>query len=363
MLLQLLPVPLGTIENPVWRSTAAAIPGNASGHLSIDLGFTLRALFGYLGLISLTLITSVLTRNCDRAGTILFALCAITTFAAGELLLLGGFSVFNPGNRLNDLLASLVAPAAFGVILNAAFVVRTIKYRDTGSRWLASSRAYLGMMLFGTFGVTICLIDLVFLTTYDILLAVLSGLTMMGLVVLSRRLGLRRWTLATVGIAALVAWGGVVALRFTASPSVSPLLRFARVDSAEAGAPVMRMISDINWAGAGVGSYHALATIHRDSTGVPGDKPINAATKVLLEWGGLGTIVLLVPPLQLLIVLFRGALSRGRDSFYAAAAAACVVTAFLETYCDTSFSYVTVQILGAVILGLGLSQSTGRQAS
>ena len=218
------------------------------------------------------------------------------------------------------------------------------------------------LMLWATLGATLCLIDLIVLTTYDVLLAVVTGSTVVGLVVLSRRLGLGRWTFAMLGVAALVMWGGVVALRFTATPSVSPLLRFAKVDSAEAGAPIMRMISDTTWAGTGVGSYHALATIHRDSTGAPADKPINTATKVLLEWGGLGTIVLLVLPLQLLIVLFRGALSRGRDSFYAATAAACVVTAFLETFCDTSFSYITVQILGAVVLGLGLSQTTGRQA-
>ena len=99
------------------------------------------------------------------------------------------------------------------------------------------------------------------------------------------------------------------------------------------------------------------------TTLAPGDRPFNTATALLLEWGDVGTFTLLVLPLQVLIVLCRGALLRGRDSFYASAAAACVVSAALQTFCDTSISYVTVQILGAVILGLGLSQTTGRHTT
>ena len=363
IVMQIVPVPPGSIENPVWRSAAAAVPGTASGHLSIDLGFTLRALFRYLGLISLAFTTTVLTRNRDRADTILFAICAITTFGAGELLWSAGLSISNLGRRPADLLDSLVATTAFGAILNAAFVVRTMEHYATRPRRQAPSRAYPGMMLFGIFGGIICLIDLICFTSADTLIAAASGLMVIGLAVVIRRLGLGRSTLATVGLATLVAWSGVIALRFAATPPVSPLLRFAKAGSIEADAPVLRLIADATWAGSGVGSYQALAAIHRDSSGAPGDRPINTVTSVLLEWGGLGMVAMLVLPLQLVIVLVRGALSRGRDSFYAAAAAACVVTAVLETYCDTSLGDISVQILAAISSGLGLAQTTGRHAS
>jgi hypothetical protein len=61
MLLQIFPVSLGSVEHPIWRSAAAAL-AELRSH-SIVLGYTLRALFGYLSLISLTFLTSVLTRN------------------------------------------------------------------------------------------------------------------------------------------------------------------------------------------------------------------------------------------------------------------------------------------------------------
>jgi hypothetical protein len=63
------------------------------------------------------------------------------------------------------------------------------------------------------------------------------------------------------------------------------------------------------------------------------------------------------------VALVRGALSRGRDSFYAAGAAGCLVTAFCEAFCDTGFTDVTVQMIAAIVVGLGLSQTTGTRAT
>jgi hypothetical protein len=357
MLLQIVPVPLGSIEHPVWDSAAAALTEALSGHVTVDLGFTVRGLFGYLTLISLAFLTSLVTRNRERAETILFALCTITTFIAVELILLRA-------NSPSDFTDSLVALTAFGTILNVAFVVRTIeRYETRAQRQPQSVRTYIGTMLLGAIGALICLIALIYSTTYDVLIAMAFGLTVVGLVVLLRRLSLGRWTVATVCASVFVACGGVIAVRFAANPSVSPLFRFSKIESAEAGAATLRMISDANWAGSGVGSYPALAAIYRDAAGAPGDAAVNTITSMLLEWGRVGLLIAIVVLLQLLVVLFRGALSRGRDSFYPAAAAACLVTAFCEAYCDISFTDVTVQILAAIIIGLGLSQTVGQRAT
>ena len=178
-----------------------------------------------------------------------------------------------------------------------------------------------------------------------------------------RRLSLARWTVAIVCAAGFVACGGVIALRFAANPSVSPLFRFSKIESAEADAATLRMISDANWAGSGVGSYPALAAIYRDAAGTPGDAAINTITSMVLEWGSVGLLIATVLLLALLVVLFRGALSRGRDSFYAAGAAACLVTAFCEAYCDISFTDATIQMFTAITVGLGLSQTIGQRAT
>ena len=364
MLLQIVPVPLGTIDHPVWRSASAALKEALSGHVSVDLGYTLRALFGYLSLISLTFLTSVLTRNRDRAEMILFALCTITTFVAIELILFRDMAAFKSDNSTTNSAGSLVALAAFGVILNVAFIVRTIERHETrGQRKPQALRSYVGSMLLGAIGTVICSIAMIRSTTYDILLATAFGLIVLGLVVSIRRLSLSRWTAVTVGVAVFVACGGVIALRFAANPSISPLFRFAGIESAEAEAATLRMISDANWAGGGVGTYQALAAIYRDVAGVPGPTAINTITSMVLEWGRGGLLIATVLLLQLLVLLFRGALSRGRDSFYAAAAAACLVTAFCEAFCDASFTDITVQIIAVVVVGLGLSQTTGRRAN
>ena len=373
MLLQIVPVPLGSIEHPAWRSAAAALAEPKSGlgsapinfgHVSIDLGYTLRGLFGYLSLLTLAFVTSVLTRNRDRTETILAALCTVTTFSAVELLLFGDPNLFATGPWLQDSTARLVALAAFGTILNAVLMVRAAERLASSGRpppygW----RTTIGAMWLGTLCAGICLIALTHTATYDILIATAFGLTVVGVVVAIRRLSLGRWSIATVCVAVLVAWGGLVALRFAANPSVSPLFRFAILDSAEAAAATLRMMADADWKGSGVGSYAALAAIYRDAAGEPGPAAINTMASMVLEWGRAGLMIAVVLLLQLVIVLVRGALSRNRDSFYAASAAGCLVTAFCEAYCDASFIDVTVQMLAAIVVGLGLAQTKGLRAS
>jgi hypothetical protein len=363
MLLQILPLPPGSIEHPVWRSAATALSEPLPGHISIDLGFTLRSLFGYLSLISLAFITSILTRNRERAETILATLCTITTFIALELILFRDLAVLKPANSTDDLTSSLVALAAFGVVLNSAFVVRAAeRYETRSERPGQPLRSFIGLMLLGTMGAVICLVALISNATYDLLIATAFGLVVVGLVILIRRLNLARWTTATLCAAVLVACGGVIALRFAANSSLSPLFRFAKIGSADAVTAALRMMADANWTGGGVGTYQALAAIYRDADGAPSPAAINTITSIMLEWGRAGMLMVTLLVIQLVVMLFRGALARGRDSFYAAAAAACLVIAFCEAYCDASFTTVTVQMMVAVIVGLGLAQTTGRKA-
>jgi hypothetical protein len=364
MLLQIVPVPLGTIEHPVWRSASAALKEGLFGHVSVDLGYTLRALFGYLSLICLTFLTSVLTRHRERAEIVLYALCTITTFIALELILFRDATAFKSDNVQDNSTTSLAALTAFGVILNVAFIVRAAERHETrGQGKPETLRSYIGIMLLGAIGAAICLIAMIRSTTYDVLLATAFGLIVVGLIVFIRRLNLSRWTAVTVGVAVFVACSGVIALRFASDSSISPLFRFTGAESAEAEAATVRMISDANWAGGGVGTYQALAAIYRDATGVPNQTAINTITSMVLEWGRGGLLIASVALLHILILLFRGAIARGRDSFYAAAAAACLVTAFCEAFCDSSLIEITVQTIAAIVVGLGLSQTTGRRTS
>jgi len=122
-----------------------------------------------------------------------------------------------------------------------------------------------------------------------------------------------------------------------------------------------RLLSDASWAGSGVGTYQASAATYRDTAGFPRPAPINTVSSAILGWGYLGVCLLAAILTQLFVTLFRGAFNRGRDSFFAAAAAACLVTIFCETFCDASLIDTTFQILVAIVIGLGLAQTVGRQ--
>ncbi|MCK1404951.1 hypothetical protein [Bradyrhizobium sp. 76] len=352
IVVQLLPAPSNELGHPIWRSAAAALSEQFAGHITIDLGITLRALFGYVTLLTLCFATAVLTQTRERAETLLFALCAITTFGAIELILFRDLSFIKPGG---DYTSPLVACAVFGTILNVTLIIRTLeRYETRGNQ--SGGPQLLASVLGGIAGAVICVTALIRVASLDIVLAMTLGMSVLFLVGLIRRLALRRWTAAVVGAAVLTASAGIIAARLSLNASVSPLFRFAGADVASVDATA-RMLSDATWFGSGVGTYPALAAIYRDVEGLPGANALNSVVVVVLGWGRLGLLIALVCLLVLFAVLFKGAISRGRDSFYSAAAAACIVAGVGEAFCDTSFTDSSIQMLSTIIVGLGLAQT------
>jgi hypothetical protein len=179
------------------------------------------------------------------------------------------------------------------------------------------------MLLAGVTGGSFACSPLLRSATHDVLTAMTFGLVTLLLVVVIRRLSLRRSTAATVSAAVFVACSGVIVLQFSANASVGPLFRFTRIELADAAAANLRMLSDASWVGTEVGNYQVLAAIYRDGTGLLGQVPVDTMASMILGLRGVPLIAILL--LQL-IVLLRGALSRGRDSFFAPTAAACLVT-------------------------------------
>ena len=88
--------------------------------------------------------------------------------------------------------------------------------------------------------------------------------------------------------------------------------------------------------------------------------PPSTVVGIVVEWGRPAFLILVISAIQLFAFTFLGALRRGRDSFLPAAAAACVAIVLFEAFCDPSLMRPAVQIIIAVIVGLGVSQSVGR---
>lgn len=360
MAFQLIPVPVESIAHPIWRSAAAALADGLSGHISIDLGSTLRAIFNVLNLAALLFSTAVLARGRDRAEIILISLCIITTFIALVLIALRSLA---PLTLLSEARPAFRAITTLGVILNATFALRALQHHETRAQdELHQASKYLYQVAMGLFAALLCLLSIALSAYHAVLMAAGGGLIILALVFFIRRLNLSPGTAAAVAATAFVAYCSLIALEFAGNTDGNPLLQLSRPESADAGAAVSRMLSDTRWSGTGIGSYGALAGIYRDTAGLPGPIPINTITSIVIEWGYVGTFLIAGLLLQLLIVLLRGALSRGRDSFYASGAAACLLAIALQTFCDASLAEISVQVLSAITIGLGLSQTVSLRA-
>jgi hypothetical protein len=99
---------------------------------------------------------------------------------------------------------------------------------------------------------------------------------------------------------------------------------------------------------------------YQDFGSAPALGPPSTAISIAIEWGKPALFILAAFAIQLFVFVFRGAVRRGRDAFFASAAAGAVLVALGEAFCDSSLLNTSVQIVVAVMVGLGLSQSVGR---
>jgi O-antigen ligase len=121
-----------------------------------------------------------------------------------------------------------------------------------------------------------------------------------------------------------------------------------------------RASSDLPWLGNGVGTFKSLTQIYRDFGSALVPEPPSTAVAVATEWGQPALVVLAGLTILLIVALLLGAVRRGRDSFFPSAAAAGVLVILGEAFCDSSLLNPTVQIIVAILIGLGVSQSVGR---
>jgi hypothetical protein len=360
MTFQILPIPFASLVNPIWPSAATALNEPSMwGHVSIDPGMTLRDLMLYLAVLSLIIATIILTRDRQRAQTTLFILCAMTVFMSVEALLgeLSSFAGIFPIRGAAA--ATFVAAGAMGTLLNGAAIVMTVERHFTTQREPETSqRPLLWKLPLGLAGVAICLAATTSLGRGNVAMAAGVGLAIIFVIVLLRRLAFYPGMMAD-WVVLLVAVGfGVVALRF--QNNLLDSIGFAAPSDREALALSRRMLSDSNWVGSGVGTFGSLAKVYLDFGAASITNPPSTVIGMAVEWGRPVLALLFVFAIQLFALTFLGALRRGRDSFFAAAAAASVAVVIFEVFCDTSLMNLAIQTIIAVVVGLGISQSIGR---
>ena len=359
MVLQTLPLPFPSLANPVWSTTSIALNDpSLPGRISLDPGATLRGLFLYMVDVSLVVSTLIITKDRHRAETVLFVLCAVTTFMSLEVLL----------GRL-DLFASLIADAggptspfpaatALAIVTNGALIARAIErhlhQQDISN--LASVPLWFGI-LSGLSGIAVAFAAMTTFARGTLLVVSGLGLTVIVFVVAVRRLGFRSWPSAML-FAVVVAMAVAIALPRVQS-GVSGLVGFVNF-APEAVALAERVFADASWLGNGVGTFGLTSRAYQELGATTLAVPPSTAVLIAIELGRLALVILAGFAAQLFFATFRGAVRRGRDSFFASAAAAGILVVLCESFLDLSLSSPSVQIIVAVMVGLGLAQSSGR---
>jgi hypothetical protein len=326
MVLQI--APLNQFANSIWPTASAALNEPLVGHISIEPGATIRSLFEYLAAISLMVATTVFTRGREQAEITLFVLCAVATFMSVEVFLghLGPLAEIVPTEG-QSAAATFVAISAMGAVVNAAAAVRILE-RSLNRGEDALTIVSILVFCLGLAGSAICFSAIVIAGTTEISIAAGFGMGVILLVGTSRIVELRPVATSVLfAVLALAAVTGTVAVSFEDKPAMMPILRSASSADADSLSVTQRALSDTKWAGSGVGTFDMLVPVFRDFSSKPAVDPASTIAKVAIEWGWAALIILVLLTVQLSVVMFAGALRRGRDWFFPAAASACVLVA------------------------------------
>jgi hypothetical protein len=187
--------------------------------------------------------------------------------------------------------------------------------------------------------------------------AAASGFLTFCAAVTVRRFHLGRFGAAAFGVTAAIIAAALVSV---AATDRDPRFAFVKKDPAIVEIS-QRMLGDAPMLGDGAGTFRALVPIYQtSSTASQHVEPVTAAAQLSIEMGRAALWGTIIAASFGAYVLLRGAASRGRDSFYAAAAAACIVTLMNLAFVNTGIAGQAAALLAAVLFGLGFAQSKSR---
>ena len=360
MLIQVLP--LSALAHPIWTSAEAAIGHPITGAISIDIGASVMALGQYLTIVAIGFWSAAVAIDRQRAEWILFSLMAATSLiglalAANELLRL---TVLSAGAALLERMQAIDC-VAIGVIIAGAATIRTLERYET--RHASPDRSV--PVLVGTFvacgaALAVCVAVLILTAPGAVLVATGYGAAALASVVVIRRLGFGPW-----GTAAIAVPAAALAAFFVGS---EPKLRSESFSLAFAtGAPVSlvstshRVLDDAPLLGTGAGTFAAIAPIYRDvDERSLGSTAPTAAAAVEVEIGRPMLWLTVAVIVGSIVMLLRASLRRGRDSFYPAAGASCLITLLFLFFMNAGSLGTATAMLAAALVGLSLAQTKSR---
>ena len=355
IVLQLLPVKFIGLSHPIWDSAAEALGHPVRSSVSVDTGATLLALCRYVSVVAIIFLATAVAIDRQQAGWLLTALTIVTTIIAVIVIghELGAFSLNkNLGTYERDSIA-------LGTVLSTATAIRTFERHETRRRRAEISTAgFTFFLLASLFSFATCWIAISFNATGPLIFAITCGLATLIIVVSIRRLGLGSWGCSAILTTAMVAVISIVVVHL---PTRTMDLTLAFVTHGPLVSITGHILADGTWIGTGAGTFAALLPIYRgvDDLAAGSAAPSTAAA-IAVEMGRPFLWTAVAVATAAAMFLLRGSLRRGRDSFYPAAGASCIVVLAVLSFINAGLFGATTAIIAPAILGLALAQSRGR---
>lgn len=358
MLMQMAPLPSTSgLAHPVWASVRAGFSTPVAASISVDIGATAMALLRYLSLVGALFLATAMTLRRDRAEAVLIALTAAAT--AISLAQLASEAFGAPRLATRD---EALACACLGVILAAACAVLVLERHEMRRSKLGVQDAkFLYPMLAALAAIMICAATIGSARSGSIIFAACCGFGMFCAVFLVRRLNLGRLGAAALGLTASVI---VIALMSGAAGTNQDLrLAFVRKDPATIEL-TQRILADTPFFGVGAGAFASILPIYQFGDVDEQDRhAVTAAASLSIEMGRAALWAAIIAVAVAVAALLRASALRGRDSFYAAAAASCLVSLIVLAFINVGLFGGAAPILAVIALGLGIAQSQGRPAA
>jgi hypothetical protein len=356
---QAIPLPTALpLSNPIWQSASIGLGQPIMGSISVDTGSTLLSLCRYLAWLGVLLLTCAVAVDRRRAECVLFAASAVTAATAVLLITNDAIGLVWLDSQRDPVgHGGALDAAVLGIILSTACAVRAYERFETRqAHGVRPVRTLVSNMLFSSCAFAVCAAAIALGDKGNTLLAAVVGLATLLGIVLARRLGLGRvgglaWAF---GACALLVWIVADTMREGHSDFT---MRFAAPMS-RPSAITQRMLADNRWIGTGPGTFPALVSIYREPNDATSNlEPPTAAAEIAVEWGRPLLWTGAVAAVVLVGLLVRAGMSRGRDSFYAAAGASAVAALLITAFGNPGLFGTSVLIIVATMLGLAVAQS------
>jgi hypothetical protein len=350
MLLQVLPISIHSLANPVWVSASTALDTPFVGAISLDISATLLSLARYCAILAAAFVAATVTLNRQHAENVLSLLTGTAALIAAELIGYDLGYLHLPGYEHLGERAGAMNIAVIGFILSCATTIRTYEHLDSTQHRKSPMMAIVAASA-SMAALLICLSAILIGADPVLFLAALFGTGILIAV-----LAIRRWRLGPLGQAGIAALAAVAVFGFfavvPARKDADPTLALSTQNQISS---IERMLSDAKWAGSGAGSFEALLPIYRD-TADSLEIPTAAAT-VAIEMGQPFLWTCVIVALIGASTLFRRALLRGRDYVYSSAGAGCIVALLISLFANDGILGLTASLMISLVCGLAFAQS------